>query len=85
MGNNAYYEFHYRRRTLEHAYMTLSAVRMSHYDVLACYRCRFLTYFERHLRKTVSIDFLSFLICCAYDRPLSNAPTTMSLSAIGDP
>jgi len=70
---------------LEHAYMTISAVRMSHYAVFACYKWRFLTNFERHLLKTAEFNFALFLTCSAYDRPLSNEPFSMSLSAIGDP
>ena len=58
---------------------------MSLSDVLACEKWRFLPYFERHLLKTVSIGFLLLLTLSAYDCRLSNAPISMSLSAIGDP
>jgi hypothetical protein len=70
---------------LEHAYMTIYADGMSHYDVLACSKCRFLTNFGPHLRKTVKFNFAAFLTCCAHDCPLSNEPFPMTLRAIGDP
>ena len=83
--HDAYYVSYDRCRTLWHAYMTLSAVTMVYYDVLPCYEYRFLTYFDRHLPKTVKFNFAAFLTHHAHDCPLSNEPISMSLGAIGDP